>query len=682
VGYDVTGSSKKPRQAYLVDLFARADHALMVSFEAQVKSRGLSFIEWRVLKTLMAHDGMRIIDIAKHVLSLQETVTKAVDRMERSKLVQRRTPSEDRRRKSVHLTERGKRVVRPLAALAHQRDLAVERALGVSASRELKVALAQLIELIREPGIIGRHGQVQRRSRFRRLTTRDFREALAEVVEVSEKPNEPLVLTRHGRDRAALVSIDDLWIIELVNSLGVHDVLAACESTEVAVSHLEMAAERYLNDHLCDDRLNFSGARLRQLIVRYKLALTQHLFDVSVFANTPSGWRGRWSGTHLIAAALADGRSLGLNDQDQCLLVAALMAVIKESVEQIASRAVAAVDAMHTVIELLETTAAAIATTGTHDDTPVADRFAKDFADIVCGSGYELAQCLLVWCVGELTERGDSMKALARRMAEALLAANPPDRARKALRMICEHGELANHPPLKEFRRTAPADEQAGFDEKARSVGRGIERQLAKRGILETPGAESVFAGVGALLAEAGNGPPLTTLLAVRAVRRVLKDAGRKVSPDQQRAFVEASCRYIVNCRRKDPSLPFFVIAETLEAVRDVFKRMFAETSAKLIDPGDPQLTHVITVCVAEGAEAEVAGLKDTRVEVPRFEIRLAAKEHAICVFHPGNTPSQFTEFWIALADCVSRNPQLGGVSPMWVTDRLNVYQRGLRHPT
>lgn len=219
----------------------------------------------------------------------------------------------------------------------------------------------------------------------------------------------------------------------------------------------------------------------------------------------------------MIAAALADGRSLGLTDQDQCVLVAALMAVIRQSVEQIASRAVAAVDAMHTVIELIETTAAAIATTRTHDDTPVVDQFAKDFADIVCRSDYELAQCFLVWCIGELTERGGSMKALARRMAEALLAANPPDRTRKTLRMLCRREELADHPPLKEFCRTAPADEQAGFDKKVRSVGRAIESQLAKRGFLETPDAESVFAGVGALLAEASNGPPLTTLLALRA---------------------------------------------------------------------------------------------------------------------------------------------------------------------
>jgi DNA-binding MarR family transcriptional regulator len=136
----------------------------MVPFEEQLKSHGLSLTEWRVLKTLMVHDGMRMIDIAEHALSNQPTLTNAVGRMERSNLVQRRTPSEDRRGTRVHLTEHGERVALPLAALAQQRDRAVERALGASASRKLKVALVQLIELVREPAIIGRHGHVRRRS--------------------------------------------------------------------------------------------------------------------------------------------------------------------------------------------------------------------------------------------------------------------------------------------------------------------------------------------------------------------------------------------------------------------------------------------------------------------------------------------------------------------------------------
>jgi DNA-binding MarR family transcriptional regulator len=159
-----TQPSKKPRKTHLVDLLDRADNALMVPFEEQLKSHGLSLIEWRVLNTLMAHDGMRMINIAERVLSSQPTLTNAVGRMERSNLVQRRTPSEDRRGTRVHLTEHGERVALPLAALAHQHDRAVEQALGVSASRKLKVVLVQLIELLREPAVIGRHGHVRRRS--------------------------------------------------------------------------------------------------------------------------------------------------------------------------------------------------------------------------------------------------------------------------------------------------------------------------------------------------------------------------------------------------------------------------------------------------------------------------------------------------------------------------------------
>jgi len=70
--------------------------------------------------------------------------------MERTQLVQRRTPDEDRRRTLVFLTERGRRVVTPLVQRARQHDSTVTRALGVPVARELKAALSLLIERLLE----------------------------------------------------------------------------------------------------------------------------------------------------------------------------------------------------------------------------------------------------------------------------------------------------------------------------------------------------------------------------------------------------------------------------------------------------------------------------------------------------------------------------------------------------
>jgi DNA-binding MarR family transcriptional regulator len=70
--------------------------------------------------------------------------------MERAQLVERRTPNEDRRRTTVHLTDRGRRIAAPLLARARQHDAALNRVFGESQSRELRSALAELIERVRE----------------------------------------------------------------------------------------------------------------------------------------------------------------------------------------------------------------------------------------------------------------------------------------------------------------------------------------------------------------------------------------------------------------------------------------------------------------------------------------------------------------------------------------------------
>jgi len=47
---------------------------------------------------------------------------------------------------------------------------------------------------------------------IRRLTTKEFRDGLSEVVEFTSQTKEPVILTNHGKDRAALVSVDDLSV--------------------------------------------------------------------------------------------------------------------------------------------------------------------------------------------------------------------------------------------------------------------------------------------------------------------------------------------------------------------------------------------------------------------------------------------------------------------------------------
>jgi DNA-binding MarR family transcriptional regulator len=89
-------------------------------------------------------------ELADLVLFKQPTLTKAIDRMERDQLVQRRTPMEDRRRTLVYLTERGRRAAGPLVQRARQHDAAVARAIGDTAYQDLKSALSALISRLSE----------------------------------------------------------------------------------------------------------------------------------------------------------------------------------------------------------------------------------------------------------------------------------------------------------------------------------------------------------------------------------------------------------------------------------------------------------------------------------------------------------------------------------------------------
>jgi DNA-binding MarR family transcriptional regulator len=134
----------------LAELLARANHLLAESFQQQVKWHGLTATEWRVLAALSERDGVAMTELAEQVLFKQPTLTKAIDRMERAQLVQRRTPNEDRRRTLVHLSERGKRIATPLLQRARQHDAVLKRVFGDAASRELKAALLELIDRVRE----------------------------------------------------------------------------------------------------------------------------------------------------------------------------------------------------------------------------------------------------------------------------------------------------------------------------------------------------------------------------------------------------------------------------------------------------------------------------------------------------------------------------------------------------
>jgi DNA-binding MarR family transcriptional regulator len=142
-------SPKRKRPTNLAELLALANYLMSESFCDRLKAYGISTAEWRVLNALSADDGLKMTELAARVLFKLPTLTKVVDRMEEAQLVERRASVEDGRCTIARLTEQGRRVSAPLIAESREHEAALQWMLGATASREIKGALAELIDRFR-----------------------------------------------------------------------------------------------------------------------------------------------------------------------------------------------------------------------------------------------------------------------------------------------------------------------------------------------------------------------------------------------------------------------------------------------------------------------------------------------------------------------------------------------------
>ena len=130
---------------YLGYLLGQANHALYKDFDAHVRAKGLSSIEWRVLATL--HDGepLTVSQLAHEVLSKQPTVTKLVQRMADQGWVALQADPQDQRRTLVAATAAGRRLVKPLVEHAQAHEARLLRTLGATEKKALRTLLEKLV---------------------------------------------------------------------------------------------------------------------------------------------------------------------------------------------------------------------------------------------------------------------------------------------------------------------------------------------------------------------------------------------------------------------------------------------------------------------------------------------------------------------------------------------------------
>ncbi len=113
-------------------------------------SGGLTSAQVFVLRTLQAHDGASVNDLANLTHTHQSTVSEVVSRLETKGFIERHVASADRRRVELHLSPAGREIVSRQAQTPQEDIVGAIAALSV----ENRAALAQgLLALAQAAGL-------------------------------------------------------------------------------------------------------------------------------------------------------------------------------------------------------------------------------------------------------------------------------------------------------------------------------------------------------------------------------------------------------------------------------------------------------------------------------------------------------------------------------------------------
>lgn len=130
---------------YLAYLLAKCSHVVSSSFHEQLKQKGMPVITWRILCSI--NDQPRTVgDLVDMVLVSQPTLSKALDRLERDKLIIRKRDDEHRRQVYIHITAKAQKIVGELLPLAVEDELKSFGHMPDKDKKQLKKLLHNLID--------------------------------------------------------------------------------------------------------------------------------------------------------------------------------------------------------------------------------------------------------------------------------------------------------------------------------------------------------------------------------------------------------------------------------------------------------------------------------------------------------------------------------------------------------
>ena len=105
-------------------VMARAYDSMVSYIEGSMTAQGLGISDFMVLEVLLHKGPLTISAIGEKVLLASASMTSAIDRLEKRRLVTRRSCNSDRRIRLVELTDSGRVLIQEIYA-RHEKDLEV-----------------------------------------------------------------------------------------------------------------------------------------------------------------------------------------------------------------------------------------------------------------------------------------------------------------------------------------------------------------------------------------------------------------------------------------------------------------------------------------------------------------------------------------------------------------------------
>jgi DNA-binding MarR family transcriptional regulator len=133
-----------PLHSYLPYLLNRAGTRIATAFGEEMRPLGASLQIWRVLAALHEKDGRRMGDLSKTTSIEVSTLTRLVDNMEKSELVERRRDRDDARVVALHVTAAGKRLTKRILPIAERYETVALKGFSTREAEVLRRALGRL----------------------------------------------------------------------------------------------------------------------------------------------------------------------------------------------------------------------------------------------------------------------------------------------------------------------------------------------------------------------------------------------------------------------------------------------------------------------------------------------------------------------------------------------------------